>query len=73
MESTSLRNESGRGKRYNEEEGIVPTSPNSPPNTPNHVVRAPKCPRWGSLAKTQRNRANMPNQQKWRLAEASHF
>jgi len=45
MDSTSLQNEGGRGRRYKEEEGIVPTSPSSLPIVPNHVVQAPKRPR----------------------------
>jgi len=38
MESTSLQNESGRGRRYKEEEGKVPTSPSRPPSAPKHVA-----------------------------------
>jgi len=45
MESTSLQNEGGKGRRYKEEEGIVPTSPNRPPSTRKRVARAPKRPR----------------------------
>jgi len=45
MESPSLQNGSGRGKKYKEEERVVPTSPSRPPSAPKHVARAPKCPR----------------------------
>jgi len=72
MESTSLQNEGGRGRRYREEEEIVSTSPSTPSSAPKRVARAPKLPRSVSLAKTQRNRTNLPHQRKWSLAEASH-
>jgi len=45
MESTSLQNEDGRERRYKEEEGIVPTSPNRPSSAPKRVARALKRPR----------------------------
>jgi len=32
-------------KRYKEEDGVVPTSPSTPPSSPNRVAPAPKCPR----------------------------
>jgi len=34
MESPSLQNGSGRGKRYKEEERVVPTNPSRPPRAP---------------------------------------
>jgi len=45
MESPSLQNGNGRGKRYKEEERVVPTSLNKPPSAPKRVARAPSCPR----------------------------
>jgi len=45
MESQSLQNGSGRGKRYKEEEGVVPATSSRPPSAPKHVARAPNRPR----------------------------
>jgi len=45
MESSSLQNGSGRGKRYKEEERVVPTSPSRPPSAPKRVAQASNCPR----------------------------
>jgi len=56
----AYKNGSGRGRRYKEEERIVPTSPSSTPSIPNCVVQALKCSRLVSLAKTRRSRANFP-------------
>jgi len=38
MESPSLQNGSGRGKRYKEEERVVPTSPSRPPMLQNALL-----------------------------------
>jgi len=38
MENTSLQNEGGRGRRYKEEEWIVPTSPSKPPALQNMLL-----------------------------------
>jgi len=45
MESQGLVIGSGKGKRYKEEEGLVPTSPSRPQRDPKHVARAPNRPR----------------------------
>ena len=65
MESSSLQNGKWKRKRYKEEDGVVPTSPNTPPSSPNHVARAPKCPRSVSPRENRRKRANLPHQRKW--------
>jgi len=64
MESSSLQNGNGRGRRHKEEDGVVPTSPSRPPSVPRRVVRAPKCPRCVSPCKNRRQRANLPHQRK---------
>jgi len=34
-----------KGRKYKEEERVVPTNPTSPPSAPKRVARAPNCPR----------------------------
>jgi len=62
MESSSLQNGNGRGRRHKEEDGVVPTSPSRPPSAPRRVVRAPKYPRSVSPRENRRKRANLPHQ-----------
>jgi len=38
MESSSLKNGNGRGRRYKEEERVVPTSPSRPPSAQRRVA-----------------------------------
>jgi len=64
MESSSLQNGNGRGRRHKEEDGVVPTSPNRPPSAPRRVVRAPKCPRSVSLRENRRKRGHLTHQRK---------
>ena len=64
MESSSLQNVNGRGRKHKEEDGVVPTSPNRPPSAPRRVVWAPKCPRCFSPRENRRKRANLPHQRK---------
>jgi len=64
MESSSLQNGKWKRKRYKEEDGVVPTSPSTPPSSPNRVARAPKCPRSVSPRENIRKRANLPHQRK---------
>jgi len=59
MESPSLQNGSGRGKRYKREEKVVPTSPTRLPSAPKRIARAPNCPRWVSPLKNRRKKANL--------------
>jgi len=63
MESSSLQNGKWKRKRYKEEDGAVPTSPSTPPSSPNRVARAPKCPRSFSPRENRRKGANLPHQQ----------
>ena len=62
MESWSLENGNGRGRRYKEEERVVPISPSIPPSAPRRVSRAPKCLRFVSPRENRRKRANLPHQ-----------
>jgi len=62
MESSSLQNGNGRGRRHKEEDGVVPTSPSRPSSAPRRVVRAPKCPRSFSPRENRRKGANLPHQ-----------
>jgi len=62
MESSSLQNGKWKRKRYKEEDGVVPTSPSTPPSSPNRVARAPKCPRSFSPHENRRKGANLPHQ-----------
>jgi len=64
MESLSLQNGNGRGRRYKEEDGVVPTSPSRPPSAPRCVARAPKCPRSVSPRENRRKRVNLPHERK---------
>jgi len=64
MESSSLQNGNGRGRRHKEEDGVVPTSPSRPPSAPRRVVRALKSPRCVSPRENRRKRANLPHQRK---------
>jgi len=64
MESSSLQNWKWKRKRYKEEDGVVPTSPSTPPSSPNRVARAPKCPRSVSPRENRRKRANLTHQRK---------
>jgi len=72
MESSSLQNEKWKRKRYKEEDGVVPTSPSTPPSSPNRVARAPKYPRSIPLAKTEEKEPTCHISEHWRLAEGSH-
>jgi len=47
-------------KRYKEEDGVVPTSPNTPPSSPNVFFVPPKCQRNLSPRENKRKRANLP-------------
>ena len=49
-------------KRYKEEDGVVPTSPSTPPSSPNVFFVPPKCQRWVSLRENRRKGANLPHQ-----------
>jgi len=69
MESSSLQNGKWKRKRYKEEDGAVPTSPSTPPSSPNRVARAPKCPRSVSPRKNRRKKANLPHHRKRALDE----
>jgi len=51
-------------KRYKEEDRAVPTSPNTPPSSPNAFFVPPKCQRCVSPRENRKRRANMPHQQK---------
>jgi len=68
MESSSLKNGNGRGRRYKEEERVVPTSPSRPLSVPRSVARAPKCPRWFSPRENRRKRATWHISENWRLS-----
>ena len=72
MESSSLQNEKWKRKRYKEEDGAVPTSPSTPPSSPNRVARAPKCPRSVSLRENRRKRVTWHISENRRLAEVSY-
>ena len=50
-------------KRYKEEDGVVPTSPSTPPSSPNVFFVPPKCQRSVSPRENRRKRANLPHQQ----------
>jgi len=60
----AYKNGNGRGRRYKEEERVVPTSPSRPPSTPRRVARAPKCPRYVSPRENRRKKVNLPHQRK---------
>jgi len=62
MESSSLQNGNGGGRRHKEEDGAVPTSPSRSPSAPRRVVRTPKCPRSFFPRENRRKRANLPHQ-----------
>jgi len=62
MESSSLQKGKWKRKRYKEEDGVVPTRPNTSPSSPNRVARAPKCPRSIFSRENRRKRANLPHQ-----------
>jgi len=64
MESSSLQKWKRKRKRYKEEDGVVPTSPSTPPSSPNRIARAPKCPRFVSPRENRRKRANLTHQRK---------
>jgi len=73
MESSSLQNGNGRGRRHKEEDEVVPTSPSKPPSVPRRVVRAPKCPRCVSPRENRRKREPTCHiSENWRLVEGSH-
>jgi len=57
--------------RYKEEDGVVPTSPSTPPSSPNVFFVPPKCQRWVSPRENRRKRANLPHQRK--LAPGGSF
>jgi len=58
--------------RYKEEEGIVPTSPNTPPSFPRVKNRVPNCQRCIPFEKTRRNRLKLLHQHRCRSALSMH-
>jgi len=50
-----LKNErNGREGRYKEEDGVVPTSPNTPPSSPNRVCSCLPLPKMHSFSTNQK-------------------
>ena len=58
--------------RYKEDEGIVPTSPSTPPSFPRVKNCVSNCQRCIPFEKTRRNRLKLPHQHRCRSASFPH-